>query len=384
MTTMSSSAPAAALQEEAVEALHQAIKTLFPDPNPDIFTLDNYQFQFKLRTGLKKTAIRTIEQSQRINRRSGNYQRAGLCEFHIGLIYLDSGDFRGARQQFAQARQQWSFVHEPAAETLSFMAEGVAHHLGHHYEAAMACYTKANQSLPRVRFALPAHYKDKVYDSLAKHIETYQSMLREQMWPEEDEEEAPLSPPPTISEPTTEPITPVPAQPTPVFADGPSEPAVEEKPEIIAAPPIVNYETETTPIPAHQYLGEQYEWFLIDKQPESGFFPLDVQQGGWLMADKEPSLRSGELVLVKGREDYRELNGRLITVSPVRARTASRVYLAWLDRTPKITTSDNSPPHENNNVQFHITISPDLDQITISRDDIVGIVVGFWLPVQIR
>ena len=380
MTIVSSPSSADELQEKAVDVLHKTIKTLFPDPNPDIFTLDNYQFQFKLRTGLKENAIRAIEQSRRINRRSGNYQRAGLCEFHVGLIYLDSGDFRGARQQFAQARQQWAFVHKPAAETLSFVAEGIAHHLGHHYEAAMTCYAKANQSLPRIRFALPAHYKDKVYASLAKHVETYQTMLREQMWPEEEEPETAVSPAP-ISEP--EPITePIPAQPTPVFADAQPEPPAEDTEDTIAAPPIINYETETTPIPAHQYLGEQYEWFLIDKQPESGFFPLDVQQGGWLLADKEPSLRSGELVLVKGREDYRELNGRLITVSPVRSRTATRVYLAWLDHTPQITTSDNQP-HESN-IQFHITISPDLEQLTISRDDIVGIVVGFWLPVQIR
>ncbi len=382
MTSVSPPVTAVNLQDQAVDALHHAVKLLFPDPNPDIFTLDNYQFQFKLRTGLKENAIRAIEQSQRINRRSGNYQRAGLCEFHIGLIYLDAADFRGARQQFMQARQQWSFVHEPAAETLSFVAEGVAHHLAHHYEAAMASYSKANQSLPRVRFALPAHYKDRVYDTLAKHVETYQTMLRDQMWPETDEEETAV--PPSIPEPTTEPITPIPGQQTPVYTDEQSETPTEEKQESFAAPPIINYETETTPIPAHQYLGDQYEWFLIDMQPEAGFFPLDVQQGGWLLADKEPSLRSGELVLVKGREDYRELNGRLITVSPVRARTASHIYLAWLDRTPKSEPSENDETPEAGDPQFHITISPDLAQIKISHEDIVGIVVGFWLPVQIR
>ncbi len=382
MTSVSRTTPTINLREQAVNDLHHAVKLLFPDPNPDIFTLDNYQFQFKLRTGLKENAIRAIEQSQRINRRSGNYQRAGLCEFHIGLIYLDAADFRGARQQFTQARRQWSFVHEPAAETLSFVAEGVAHHLAHHYEAAMASYSKANQSLPRVRFALPVHYKDRVYDTLAKHVETYQTMLRDQMWPEEEETDTAVPPP--IPDPATAHATPIPEQQTPAYADEQSKPQAKEKQESSAALPIINYETETTPIPAHQYLGDQYEWFLIDMQPEAGFFPLDVQQGGWLLVDKKPSLRSGELVLVKGREDYRGLNGRLISVSPVRARAASHIYLAWLDHTPQSGQSENDEPSAADEPQFHITISPDLAQIKISHEDIVGIVVGFWLPVQIR
>lgn len=395
MTDVSASDVTVDLQHHAVDALHHAIMMLFPDPNPDIFTLDNYQFQYKLRTGLKKTAIRTIEQSQRINRQSGNYQRAGLCEFHIGLIYLDAADFRGARQQFAQARHQWSFVHEPAAETLSFVAEGVAHHLSHHYEAAMACYSKANQSLPRLRFALPAHYKDKVYDSLAEYVDRYQTMLRGQMWPEADEraveepeadeiedDEAEKAFP--LGKPTPASPTPVPPQPTPVFTNEQPDESAPQKVDSIAAPPIINYDTKTTPIPEHQYVGAEYEWFLIDKQPKSGFFPLDVQQGGWLLAHKEPSLRTGELVLVLGREDYRVLNGRLITMSPARSRAAPLIYLAWLEEIATNSPSETNLTLANTDAQYHIKISPDMEQITIPRQDIVGIVVGFWLPVQIR
>ena len=368
--------------EETVERLLTLINQLFPEPSPDLFTLEDFRYRFQRfhKRGLVAAAIQSIERSQRINRRSGKYKRAGLSEFHIGLIYLEVGEFRGASQQFVKAQQQWAFVNEPAATALANVAEGVALHLSHHYEAAMACYSKANQMLPRMRFSMPAHFKNKVYEALSEQVENYQSMLHNLLWPADEEEEVEdvtaVPPQPPTPEPITQSITPTPAQPTPVFAEE-SPPPQEQEPQqdsIVAAPPIVNYETHTTPIPGHQYLGELYEWFSIDKQPESDFFPLDVQQGGWLLVDKSPALRqSGELVLVKRQEKFHNLDINLITVSPVRPFTAPRLYLAWLDKT---SLKHNEP-------QFHIIISPYLEKISIVIEDIIGTVAGFWLPVQI-
>lgn len=383
---------------QAVDTLHQFIKMLFPDPNPDVFTLDDFQFRYKLRMGLAEAATRAIEQSQRINRSAGDYEQAGLCEFHVGLIYLDSNEFRGAQQQFLRAQQQWGFVYEPAGEALARLAEGIAQHLALHYEAAMACYRKANQSLPRIRFAPTSHYDDRFVSRLADSIATYQALLHTQLWPVTVETEPipadvtpPSSPPaetaPTLTEsptpplptPPTQPEIQVPeAEPVPAAADSTPPPDGDR-----TALPIVTFDTKTTPIPGHQYLHDEYEWFLIERQPSVGFFPMNVQQGGWVLVDKKPNLEPGEIVLVIGNEEDARQNGRII-VSPVKkTRPYPRIYLAWLEDAANAVT-DAHPSYSDEAEHVPITVSPEMRRILVKIQEILGVVVGFWLPVQIR
>lgn len=136
----------------AADLLTQLVSLLYPHRrNLDLITLADIQRRYPL-TGLGVPAMRAIEQSQRIVRATNDFHLMGLCEFHVGLIYLFWGDFRGASQQFAEARRQWSFVNATAAVCLSLFAEGRAQEFAHHHEGAMTCYGKAEQRLPRMRF----------------------------------------------------------------------------------------------------------------------------------------------------------------------------------------------------------------------------------------
>jgi hypothetical protein len=81
--------------------------------------------------------------------------KLGLCEYHIGLIYLHEGDFRGAVQQFDLARHQWVFVNQSAAIALTHLGRTVALRLGHHFESAMMSAGKVAVWLDRARMGEP-------------------------------------------------------------------------------------------------------------------------------------------------------------------------------------------------------------------------------------
>lgn len=175
------------LRDDAISTLRQLIQMYFPDPNPDIFTLDSYLGRYKLRIPLTEPAIRDIEKSQRIHRRLGNYIHAGLSAFHIGLIYLYSQkEDRGARQQFTEARKNWSFAAEANGLALAYFAEGIAYHLAMHYEDAMAYYHKASQALLRIRLALS--FDNRFVEALTNDIVKFQELLRSQLWTEDVKE----------------------------------------------------------------------------------------------------------------------------------------------------------------------------------------------------
>lgn len=368
-----------------VATLHDLIQMLYPDPNPDVFTLDAFQFRYKLRNeqeGLSEKAIRDIEQSRRISRRISNYQQAGLCEFHIGLIYLHEWDYRGAREQFEQAQQQWTFVYDPAAVGLALFAQGVAQQLAFHFEDAMACYTKANQWLPRIRFAPPAHYPEQFLDRLAAAVQTHQEQVRETLW-QGPEDTAVVTDASTGAE--TEAETAVVDEPPtlPTEESTPAEESTTEAPaEATAAPPtpmpIIHMGSADAAeiIPGHRRIESQFEWYLIERQPPVDFFPADVQQGGWLLVEKAPPASSGELVLVKKVGNGSGQQERVLVRSMSSQPPHSRIYLAWLDE-PDGVFSRNTDTGV-------VTFAPSQSRVPVNVKEILGVVVGFWLPVQIK
>ncbi|MCA9924095.1 MAG: hypothetical protein KC419_15535 [Anaerolineales bacterium] len=307
-------------RKESIDILHEFVKMRFPDPNPDVFTLDSYYERYKLRDSLAEAAVQDIEKSQRVNRRAGNFAHAGLSAFHSGLIYLYEKEDRGARQQFTEARKQWGFIAEPAGLTLAYFAEGIAYHLAMHYEDAMAHYRRANQSLPRIQIVSG---DDKPFaDKLANVIAVHQEDLHTQLW----------SPP-------------------------------------AAGKPVDTFNQSTTPIPSHQYQGEQYEWFVIQKQFVDAFFPIALQQGGWILVDKELNLQADKLVLVKANEETFDLPN-MVAAAPMDEKRPFP-FIALLKQRPK----QNS---------FIAAVSPEAQQVEIAESDILGVVVGFWLPAQNR
>ncbi|MEJ2750416.1 MAG: hypothetical protein P8183_21285, partial [Anaerolineae bacterium] len=70
---------------ESVILLSELLAHLYPEPGPDILTLDDFKRRYRL-TGLGPLAIGAIQQAQRINREAGRFNEMGLCEFHVGLI----------------------------------------------------------------------------------------------------------------------------------------------------------------------------------------------------------------------------------------------------------------------------------------------------------
>ena len=365
---------------DSAKRLEQLIKMLFPDPHPELLTFDSYKERYKLRDQgkLTQTAVNDIEQSQRINRAKRDYKKAGLCEFHIGLIYLDVEDYRGARQQFEQARQQWSLVSEPAAIPLAYLAEGMAQQLALHQEAAMRCYNQASKRLPRIKFVPPSRYDEQFVQKLIDQLQAVQDVVHEQLWPTAvDAEEADTQ---STDEAvgTDERKEAISASPTgdsrprgQAVSDHTSEAEVQPEAPIVNLP-IINYDTHTTPIPEHRYLGTQYEWYCIKKQPTADFFPSDVQKGAWILVDKTPTLVVEELVLVVADDDLEQQNDRIIVSSVRQERPFPHIYLAWLKNIA-------SQPIESANISY----APEVAPRSIQIQEIIGVIVGIWLPVRI-
>ncbi|MCP5096679.1 MAG: hypothetical protein GY943_14090, partial [Chloroflexi bacterium] len=225
MTASENIAPSAV---DSTESLYQLIELLFPDPIPDILTLGDFETRYKL-TKLGELATQAIEKSQRINHRRGNYQQIGLCEFHVGLIYFASNKYRAARQQFTLARQQWSFVDEPAADALSYFAEGVSHHFALQYELAMSKYSQARQRLSRMKFAPPSDVQNDFVQHLSSLLDIYQGHLQGKLWSHEETSETvhtstTNTPPHAGNDAPSQAGSPVPAQDTkPAPDDGDAE-----------------------------------------------------------------------------------------------------------------------------------------------------------------
>ncbi len=165
----------------AINQLSTLLDLLHPEPGPDVYTLEDFVYRHPL-TGLGELAAREIEQSQRINRAQGDFGQIGLCEFHIGLIYLYWGDYRGAYSQYTTARRQWSFIQNPASVSLALFAEGYARELSYHYEMALTCYGKALHSLTRIKFSQQSRNEPDFAELLITFVREAQERVREHLW----------------------------------------------------------------------------------------------------------------------------------------------------------------------------------------------------------
>ncbi len=202
-----------------VALLTRLVRILYANQrNLDIVTVEDVERRYPL-TGLGAPALQAIEQSQRIVRATNDYHLIGLCEFHVGLIYLFWGDNRGASQQFAEARRQWSFVNATAAVCLALFAEGRAQEFAHHHEGAMTCYGKAEQQLPRVRFDQTRAGLRHFASTLALELQQVKEALRlvlQEMWQEQEQVPFDMSPIAPDSRRPQQTIAPVPQFGSPV------------------------------------------------------------------------------------------------------------------------------------------------------------------------
>lgn len=380
----------------AVNRLTELLEWLYPEPSPDIFTVRDYRNRYPF-TRLGPLATSDIDRYQRINRAIGNHVQLGLCEYHIGLIYLHEGEFRAAVQQFEQARQQWAFVNQSAAIALTHLARAVALRRANHYESALVSAGKVAGWLDRARLGEPVPQGGRFFERVLSYVAELQAELRKLMSPPpdtavadqsaeteteaEEDAEANSSPPP--GPPFTGAALGSP-RPAPVAGPAAAEPTTRADDEIetgaIAPEPIVNFDRSSTPsipIPEHLLIDERYAWYLVEFRPESSFLP-EFNTGDWLLVDVQPELDEDlhdteQPILVVKKEN---IDGT-IRVRPLDPKSRfQRIYLVTLADSP---TGAFRVDEDSGTVTF----SNQLREIGVDRDEILGVVVGFWRPMVV-
>lgn len=371
----------------AVDQLRILIQILFPDPSPDIFTLKDFLNRYPL-TGLGSLATREIEQAQRINRNLDNYLNLGLCEFHIGLIYLYWGDSRGAVQQFQLARKNWAFSDAAETKPLCHFAEGLANFLALHFEEAMRCYSLAANALSRVN---PQENED-YHQEISAYIRNAQLFTRDAMWgsvkprpteqPQEEEAEEPAR------EPAAPPAANIPdknvAKPQPSAPQSAAE-AVAEDAEFIPPPQIHlsshPQDNDDIPLPGHHLQSNSnYGWYQVEHRSTDNLYE-DVSNGDWLLVNTQPAdnttVDKNEMILVQMDEDI----GSAIRIRPKHpTRPYQRIYLAKND---DFIGPFNRDLETGSVTLIKVTFSSQDQQISVQSSAIIGIVEGFWRNINL-
>ncbi|MBK7895410.1 MAG: hypothetical protein IPJ90_11135 [Anaerolineaceae bacterium] len=326
----------------AVNRLTELLEWLHPDPSPDVFTVRDYRNRYPF-TRLGALATEDIDRYQRINRAIGNHVQIGLCEFHIGLIYLHEAAFHGAVQQFELARQQWSFVSQPAAVSLTHLARAVALQLADHYEAALVSVGRVETWLDRARFARPQPQDERFRSNVLAYVADLRTSLRKQM------DERPKTDTSAVDDP---------------------ELVAEESLSDAPQPPINNL----LPVPGHRQNNDRYEWYLVERRPASGLLP-EINPGDWLLVDMKPDLSKNvqdteqPILVVMDKQ----IEGT-IRVRPLQPKEIyQRIYLVTLADSP---TGKFWRDEETGTVILNL----DLPKFDINRREILGVVVGFWRP----
>ena len=342
----------------AVNKLTELLEWLYPEPSPDIFTVRDYRNRYPF-TRLGPLATADIDRYQRINRAVGSHVQMGLCEYHIGLIYLHEGAFHGAVTQFDLARQQWSFVNEPAAVSLTYLGRAVALQLADHYELALVSVGKVTGWLERGRFAEPMPHWDPFCQQVLAYVAGLQASLRKQ-----------LDPPPQTAEDAPE---------EGAEAEAETKPDGEIVTDTATPQPISNMNRAAPmaiPIPDHLLTDERYAWYLVEARPLSEFMP-EINMGDWLLVDLQPGLTEDlhdteQPILVVMNEEI----GGTIRVRPLDPRESfQRIYLVtWADSPVGAFRRDEATGT--------VTFSPEMPEIGVNLDEILGVVVGFWRPMM--
>ncbi len=334
----------------AVNRLIDLLEWLHPEPSPDVLTLRDYRTRYRL-NGLKLAADAIDRYQRRINRAIGNHVQLGLCEYHIGLIYLYEGEFRGAVTQFDQARQQWSFVNESAAVALTHLARAVALQQADHYESAMVSVARVAGWLDRAHLAGPMLGWNDFRAQMLAYVAELQAELRKQM--EATPQTAADAPDP---EAETQPDGKV------------GTPAKTQKPysNMDRAPSL------NIPLLGHRLTDERYEWYLVEVRPPTDFMS-NIQPGDWLLVDMQPEIKADvqdteQPILIVKKE---EIDGT-IRVRPLEPKERyQRIYLVNLVGSPKEFRRDQAT---------EITFSSEKAEIGVNFSEILGNVVGFWRP----
>lgn len=331
---------------------------IFPDPSPDILTLETVRFTFKLRD-VNAAAINAIKQAQRINRAIGNHRQTGLCEFHVGLIYLDWGDCLAAGQQFAEARRQWTFGNDVGAVCLAHFAEGQAHYFAYHYETAMTNYGKAEQCLLRIPYTPPSDGLGAFMVALEAALRTAQQAVRDGLWALKDENSTSSAQSETATQVMETAVSPPPPPPNPV-------PPPHYNPN---APEGIN------PVPGHTKDNEQYNWYQVQQlhHLRNNLFP-GIPEGAWLLVQRLPenSYPLGGVVVVIFD---REVNNGILVKPHQATHRFRRIYLARWEEPMQRFTRD---------IHGTVTFSPDVQRIPITPEEVLGIVRGAWLEMVLQ
>jgi hypothetical protein len=330
----------------AVNQLADLLQLLYPDPTPDIITLTDFRNRYPL-TGLGKPAITAIETAQRIHYATQNPEQTGLCEFHIGLIYLYWGNFDGAAHQFYWARRHWALIGKPETNALAYLAEAHAQHLGYHHEQAMQNLQRAHHTLPRLRFTTHNPFTQE----LTHHIHTLIQIVRHALHPEEI---------PTPNDQT---------QSTPPD-DQTTAPHQDEEPT--PGMPINNLSSYLpTPLPGHLLIDPLYRWYQVHRSV-SRFMP-DIHDNDWILVYMKPEPPSDQLgtnqkILIMYDEDLQIED--TILLKPRSTEQAYRIYFTNLKRDSGNFINDM----ETGNVTFWPT------QTLLDPAKLLGIVIGLWRP----
>ncbi len=340
--------------DETVDLLTGLLAQLYPDPPPDILTLADVKRRYRL-TGLGPLAVSAIQQAQRINRAAGKFENTGLCEFHIGLIYLHWHDFQGAASQFKAARQQWSFVDKTAAMSLAHLAEGLAEHLRYAHETALEQYGKAERLNGRIRFNPSSSDQGVFWQQLTDVLEQARTASRAALW-----EPAPTFPVGQIE------------------SDDGKTAVNDEIPdgETAVPPPILSSHERTertnqspTPLPDHTNNNNEYIWYRIRVQKPDRLFPRI--QKGYILVHRQTAqhnFEKGELMVIQSNDP----NASIVLEPFLPTEQAfPRIILARAE-------FEGHFIRDNQRVQF----SSDLKQIPVTHEDLFGYVVGLWLEAE--
>ena len=381
----------------AVDQLRILLNDIYAEPSPDIFTLDDFINRYPL-TGLGELAIREIEQSRRINNSINDYAQIALCDFHVGLIFLYWGDFRGAINQFNSARKKWSFSGPTPTNALCYFAEGLANYLALHYEEALRCYGLGERALELV----DAQNYDFFCREISAYIRDAQLTVRNAIWA--SVRARPAAATQTARQANTarqtgQPVAAAPSEPAAPVSQMADTPYVHSAPSstpppsrqdddandepIEAAPmPQTNLPSSTrVPIPGHGKPTANYTWYQVESQPNNQLYG-DIQDGDWLLVQNllvpKTTVQANEPILVSMQQTM----GNAIHIRPDNlARPFQRIYLAKYDdlvgtfsrdpATGKITFQSQDPT-------IKVTFSSQDRQISVQWSAILGIVVGFW------
>ena len=329
-----------------------------PDPDPinaDILTLADFKRRYKL-TGLGPLAITAIEQARRITRAVGRLDDMGLCEFHIGLIYLHSQDYRGAVHQFEEARRQWAFVNNTAAICLAYLAEGAASYKTHAYETALAHYGRVEYMRARIQQKSLMAGEDEFGQGLQEALSIAQKLTREalqkQTTPDGESVDgdesaaqaaAPGDEPPAGSEA---------AYPPPTF------------------PARQSADRLATPVPGHNKAADAYVWYRTRVRRQDDLLP-GIKDAGWLLINRQSRdhlFQEGDPIVVISDSPQAS-----VILEPFSAddQTSPRICLARAEMTGGFTREADG----------RVRLAANAQQIPVSGDDVFGYVVGLWLEV---